>query len=79
MLSMIRNVEMEVSLVTCVCRLEMCILYCIPTVVNSGGDDVVYGDLKNDLYSSVSHITFTHLPRFVSISLIAVLGDNTNG
>lgn len=35
------------------------------TVADNGGDDMVYADLKNNLYGSqVSHITFTHLPRF---------------
>ena len=38
---------------------------CIPAVVDNGGDDTVYTDLKNDLYSSVSHITFTHRRRLV--------------
>ena len=37
-----------------------------PSVADSSGSDgVMYTNLKNNLYSSVSHITFTHQPRFV--------------
>ena len=46
---------------------------CIPTVVDNGGDDTVYIDLKNNLYSPVSHITFTHRPRFVDGRLLTIL------
>ena len=34
---------------------------------------MVYTDFKNNLYSSVSHITFTHRLRFVDRILIFIL------
>ena len=41
------------------------VLY-ISTIVDNGGNDMVYTDFKNNLYSPVSHITFTHQPRLES-------------
>ena len=38
---------------------------CILVIGDSSGD-VLYTDLKNNLYSSVSHFTFTHRPRLVA-------------
>ena len=35
------------------------------TTADNGGDDMVYTDFKNNLYSSLSHIMFTHQLRFV--------------
>ena len=51
----------------------LCISYAfLPSVADSSGsDDVMYTDLKNNLYSPVSHITFTHQPRFVDRQLYA--------
>jgi len=48
--------------VSCVTDNGVC--YNTPTVAKSG-DDVLYRDLKDHLYSPVSHITFTHGPRLV--------------
>ena len=46
------------------CVIVMESVLCISTIVDNGGDDMVYTDFKNNLYSPVSHITFTHRLRF---------------